>query len=471
MTASGYGAVDKVNRAGDTMTGALTVPTLTVTGALNAAGVTDWVNVVALGADPTGVSDSTTALQAAINAAIPTGKIVYLPAGKYLFTTLHVGAVGGGALRMVGAGPGGSSNKGTHLVSSSSSSLITFSGAVAGLEISHLAIENQGTSHILDTPVAGYYHDLTLTLTSGNTGGSAVNVAGSSLLINAKFERITFNSNAASRAAPIVSLVSTGSGNISNNTFEKCFFNNVNGADTSQFMIYAACSGTAGGGGGGHFATVIRDCYFEKPYGGAVKSLSGQGLVVENCMFWDTFTSPPTAGNSLVYIGTFPSGSISEAARIISCGRNRAGGVDGVATWDVYCESTVNGVTVNGYTVYEAPSGAGSGTAPAYFNFNGCTNVTLSGNQQAVTGNASSGVIITNPPSPVAGNAVLVAGTKTVSTPLVTANSVIQLTSQIDGGTPGWLRVSARTAATSFTITSSSATDTSTVGWQIVEPG
>ena len=68
------------------------------------------------------------------------------------------------------------------------------------------------------------------------------------------------------------------------------------------------------------------------------------------------------------------------------------------------------------------------------------------------------------------GTAVLVAGTVTVNTTAVAANSRIYLTSQTDGGTPGWLRVSGRTAGTSFDITSSSATDTSTVAWLIVEP-
>lgn len=69
-----------------------------------------------------------------------------------------------------------------------------------------------------------------------------------------------------------------------------------------------------------------------------------------------------------------------------------------------------------------------------------------------------------------AGSATLVGGTVTVSTTAVTASSRILLTSQADGGTPGFLRVSARTAATSFTITSSSGTDTSTVAWFIDEP-
>lgn len=67
------------------------------------------------------------------------------------------------------------------------------------------------------------------------------------------------------------------------------------------------------------------------------------------------------------------------------------------------------------------------------------------------------------------GVATLVAGTVTVSNTSVTANSRIFLTSNVDGGTPGWLRVSAKTVGTSFVITSSSASDTSTVAWLILE--
>ena len=68
------------------------------------------------------------------------------------------------------------------------------------------------------------------------------------------------------------------------------------------------------------------------------------------------------------------------------------------------------------------------------------------------------------------GTATLSAGTVTVNTNKVTANSVIMLTSQSDGGTPGFVRVSGRSASTSFTITSSSGTDTSVIGWVILEP-
>ncbi len=68
------------------------------------------------------------------------------------------------------------------------------------------------------------------------------------------------------------------------------------------------------------------------------------------------------------------------------------------------------------------------------------------------------------------GTVTLSGGAATVSTTAVLTNSRIYLTSQVDGGTPGWLRVDTRTNATSFHITSSSGTDTSTVAWLIVEP-
>lgn len=68
------------------------------------------------------------------------------------------------------------------------------------------------------------------------------------------------------------------------------------------------------------------------------------------------------------------------------------------------------------------------------------------------------------------GTATLVGGTVVVSNAAVTANSRIMLTSQVDGGTPGFLRISARSAGVSFTILSSSGTDTSTVAWEIIEP-
>ncbi len=68
------------------------------------------------------------------------------------------------------------------------------------------------------------------------------------------------------------------------------------------------------------------------------------------------------------------------------------------------------------------------------------------------------------------GQAVLVGGTVVVSNTTVTANTRIFLSHANTSGTLGHLYISARTASTSFTITSSSGTDTSTVNWLLVEP-
>jgi len=68
------------------------------------------------------------------------------------------------------------------------------------------------------------------------------------------------------------------------------------------------------------------------------------------------------------------------------------------------------------------------------------------------------------------GTASLVSGSVTVSDANILSTSRILVTGSVDGGTPGWLRVSARSVGVSFTITSSSATDTSTVSYMIINP-
>lgn len=73
-------------------------------------------------------------------------------------------------------------------------------------------------------------------------------------------------------------------------------------------------------------------------------------------------------------------------------------------------------------------------------------------------------------PIPDAGIVSLVLGVATISTTLVTANSLIFLTPQESGVITGFLKVSARAAGVSFSIASSVLTDTATVAWQIVEP-
>jgi len=225
---------------------------------------------------------------------------------------------------------------------------------------------------------------------------------------------------------------------------------------------------------------------------------------------------PVPVGNSTFYFGAFPGGANTQGVRITGCGRAQSG-PNGSTTWDVECESTTSQVYIQGW-VNKASSP--STATNAFFNFHGCNDVVLIGNQspQGASVNGNSTTVITNPAantlwlhngalqaptgqnvtfaSPLAvsgrvditlagsgfraaegsnakqGTALLSAGTVTVANTSVTANSRIVLTAQTLGTvtTPSALCVSARTAGTSFTILASQNTDTSIVAYQIYEP-
>lgn len=122
-------------------------------------------------------------------------------------------------------------------------------------------------------------------------------------------------------------------------------------------------------------------------------------------------------------------------------------------------------VTIGPYITATASTGGLTNTA---WTLDGNGGLLLNGN---ITMNSvGKGLLVKEGANATMGTATLVAGTVVVSTTKVTANSRIFLTNQSLGGTAGFLRVSARTAGTSFTILSSSGTDTSAVAWMIVEP-
>jgi hypothetical protein len=116
-----------------------------------------------------------------------------------------------------------------------------------------------------------------------------------------------------------------------------------------------------------------------------------------------------------------------------------------------------NGLDVTGFTALESAQTSGS---MAVFD----------GTKKALRlGSAGGGLSVKEGANARMGTSVLVAGAVVVPNTSVAALTRIYVTSQVDGGTPGWLRVSARVVGTSFTITSSSGTDTSTVAWLLVE--
>jgi hypothetical protein len=98
------------------------------------------------------------------------------------------------------------------------------------------------------------------------------------------------------------------------------------------------------------------------------------------------------------------------------------------------------------------------------------TLVTITGNLSL--GTAGNKLLVKEGSNAAMGVATLVGGTVTVSNTLVTASSRIFLSIQSLGtvAAPKAIGVTARTAATSFTITSADATDTSAVAWHIIEP-
>ncbi len=85
---------------------------------------------------------------------------------------------------------------------------------------------------------------------------------------------------------------------------------------------------------------------------------------------------------------------------------------------------------------------------------------------------AGNGIYVKEGTNATMGTATLVAGTVTVNTTKVTANSRIFITIQSLGtvAVPMAMAITARTAGTDFTITSVDGTDTSVISWVLIEP-
>lgn len=176
----------------------------------------------------------------------------------------------------------------------------------------------------------------------------------------------------------------------------------------------------------------------------------------------------PTSGtaehNQFVFSGTF----------------NQTGGANGI-TRGIYLNQTLTAVadmrlieiaanSSSAKGIYQTgtsttnnfvgPTGFGATTTPTdKLEVTGNIALLTAGNKLKITtgSNASIGV-----------SGAMTAGSITISTTAVTANSLIFLTHATLGGTQGILSVGTITAGTSFVINSSSATDTGTVNWWII---
>jgi hypothetical protein len=187
-----------------------------------------------------------------------------------------------------------------------------------------------------------------------------------------------------------------------------------------------------------------------------------------------TFAGAKTFSNIAAFAGLTSSALVDAAATLRATGLtnpaagvgvevlyNAGGNIGSILAFD-RTGAAYKALALDGLTVALRPSGTAVLTAAAAAIT--CTvNVDIS--------IAGQGLRVAEGANAKQGTATLVAGSKVVANTSVTANSRIFLTSNADGGTPGFVRVSARTAGTSFTITSSNAADTSTIAYEIFEPG
>lgn len=153
--------------------------------------------------------------------------------------------------------------------------------------------------------------------------------------------------------------------------------------------------------------------------------------------------------------GTLPAGTYYYLVTALNAnGETIASNEQSIATTGTASTVALSWDAVIGASSYRVYRGSSPGASDGYFNAGAATSYTDTG--AALTSGT--------PPSSNGTGGALVSNTS------VTASSRIFLTGQADGGAPGFLRVSTRTAGASFRIVSDSPTDTSVVAYAIFEP-
>lgn len=183
-----------------------------------------------------------------------------------------------------------------------------------------------------------------------------------------------------------------------------------------------------------------------------------------------TGTGTDTAASAL-YIDLAGASTASQGIFVTSS----SGGTTGTL---LHLRNGGTGALVEVTSTGQVKFGSGTGATDTTLSRSGINALETSG-QFSITGASANslrmaaiggGVAVAEGADARMGAATLVAGTVTVNNTSVTANTRIFLTAQVDGGTPGWVRVSSRVVGSSFTITSSDVADTSTIAWIMFEP-
>jgi hypothetical protein len=417
-----------------------------------------WIDVTATpyGADPSGVADSTAAF-AAVAAALPNGGIAYIPKGTFKgkLPMKKNGITWQGAGRYATT----LSNPSGPVVEAGEVGVIHYAMAIRSMTIQNTS--SGGGDHLFKT-IGGIarcvFEDLNLVQANTNkryyeqTGSGNNGLFIGNKVTNCEMQGVAGHAVTEWYHASDDSVVN-------HNMFENLWCT-YSGAYVFQITCQSA--------GTWNFDNVFRNINFEVCNGGCIKGEGANNWLVEQCNVYDL--SGATTQH-LFYFGRYSTtGQVSRNISMRNCGRR--GGTLGAGLAD-FAYQAVGGDTP-GITIDSCRHSSGS----AYkFDFGG-RDATLIGevadvvvvNPGRISGRYGYGIYQSETANSRMGRSTLVGGTKVFNTVEVSAVSEIFLTCQTPGGTPGFLTVSARTPGTSFTILSSSATDTSVVAWLIVEP-
>ena len=412
------------------------------------------------GATGNGTTDDTSAINAAISACISAGGgIVAFPAGTYKVSSALVVNTSPASITLMGTGPQASIIKQTS-TTANGITISSSSGEVDNPQIFGLQILGPGS-------------------------GSGVGVAVS----------------AAAGASPVESLAmrdiliqSFGSWGLTAETIITSILDNVtcqsnggggfylsagsagDGSSTTMTGCYALLNTGRGYYISGQVYSVLTGCAADSNYLG-YEILNGTTISLVGCGCESTVA--PGGSNSLD--GTSFKINGPNSFSLISC---RSLVNPAKAFW--FTGGCYSGVVMACEEVSPAGTATASfqtdsGTTQTFMQCSGTTARSVSGDDIWISYNGDNNYDCTTPGSGLQikegsnckqGTATLNGTTAVVvSNTSVTASSRIFLTINTPGGTPGSPYVSARSAGTSFSIKSTGASDTSTVAYEIFEPG
>jgi hypothetical protein len=399
----------------------------------------DWLNVKKYNAKGDGVTDDAPAIQAAINAASAAGGgTLYFPAGRYILNAALTWASG---VNAIGAGAR------VSILQSTNQTL----DCITGTDISGVTLQ----ALQLSGPGRGYGSGVRFTRFSAP---STANISLRDMLIQSFGGDGVFCHELASSTLHRVRVRTCGGLGFHLRSPQDTV---LGGTSTSLISCSAEGNVTGGFWLDGMAYTTLNACS---------ASNTPAGYRLDNCLAVNiTGSGAEQCTTGLIIYGgngTVVNGFYTEAS-------------DGTSVW---LTNATSGAILSG--IVEASPGSGAttclradagtyGTALGLIAvkpnaLNGTVNLLGQGDGSVTL--AGRTVVPATGTGARMGTVVLVGGTATVNTTAIGAGSVVMLTTQAPGGTVGTPYVSARTAGTSFAVTSTSASDTSTVGWRILDP-